>query len=77
MNNWEWVIMAVATVILFFPTIADLVTPVDLPRLGIRIVGLAIWALVFLMQKARIRRDPTLTLPVEEQKRLRTAARSA
>jgi TRAP-type uncharacterized transport system fused permease subunit len=73
MTVLEWVTMAVATVVLFFPTIVDVITPVDLPRFGIRLAGLAIWFAVFLIQKARVRRDPNLLLPVHEQRRLRRA----
>jgi type IV secretory pathway TrbD component len=33
--------------------------------------GIALWVLVYFMQKIRIRRDPTLTLPIEERRRLK------
>jgi hypothetical protein len=74
MNVGEWVIMAVATLILFFPKLIHWATPmIDLPSLAVDGVGIALWAVVFLMQKARIRRNPDLTLPVHEQKKLRQA----
>ncbi|MFO7652724.1 MAG: TRAP transporter fused permease subunit [Candidatus Krumholzibacteriia bacterium] len=74
MNVLEWVVMAFATVILFFPRVLDAVTPMDLDRVWIRVAGLVIWGLVYLMQRARIRRDPTLTLPRHERHRLRGQA---
>ena len=78
MNVLEWVIMAVATLILFFPEIIHWATPtVDLPTLAVDGLGIVLWAVVFLMQKARIRRKPSLTLPLHEQKALRKAARTA
>ncbi|MFN2369998.1 MAG: TRAP transporter permease [Candidatus Krumholzibacteriia bacterium] len=77
MNVLEWAIMAVATLILFFPKIIHWATPgTDLPVLGVDAVGIALWVGVFLMQKARIRRKPSLVLPLHEQKALRKAARA-
>jgi TRAP-type uncharacterized transport system fused permease subunit len=77
MNVLEWAIMAVATLILFFPKIIHWATPgVDLPVLGVDALGIALWVGVFLMQKARIRRNPTLVLPIHEQRALRKAARA-
>ncbi len=78
MNIVEWGIMAVATLILFFPKIIHWATPtIDLPSLAVDGVGIALWLVVFLIQKARIRKDPTLTLPIHERKALRKAARQA
>jgi TRAP transporter 4TM/12TM fusion protein len=75
MNMLEWGIMAVATLILFFPDLFQVVTPWDLPSIFIDVFGIALWITVFLIQKARIARKPSLTLPIEEQKALRKAAR--
>ncbi len=78
MNITEWIITAVATLILLFPNIIHWATPtVDLPSLAVDGLGIALWVLVFFMQKARIRRKPSLTLPIHEQKALRKAARQA
>jgi TRAP-type uncharacterized transport system fused permease subunit len=71
MNPLEWVIMAVATVVLFFPGIVHGLAHVDVPHLVVDGAGIALWILVFVMQKARIRKDPTLTLPIHERKALR------
>ncbi|MFH2054103.1 MAG: TRAP transporter fused permease subunit [bacterium] len=78
MSLLEWGIMAIATLILFFPGIIHAVTPtVDLPSLAVDGLGIILWGLVFLIQKGRIRRDPTLVLPIHERKALRKAARAA
>ena len=77
MNILEWVIMAVATLILFFPGIIHWATPtIDLPSLVVDGLGILLWGVVFLIQKARIRANPTLTLPIHEQKALRKARRA-
>jgi len=36
--------------------------------------GIGLWVLVFFMQKIRIRKNPTLTLPIHERKKLKHAA---
>ena len=33
--------------------------------------GIGLWVLVYFMQKIRIRRDPTLILPIEERQKLK------
>jgi TRAP transporter 4TM/12TM fusion protein len=77
MNIFEWVVMAIATIILFFPHIIHGVFhAVNLPDLAVDGLGIVLWAVVFFMQKARIRKDPTLTLPVHEQKALRKARKA-
>jgi TRAP-type uncharacterized transport system fused permease subunit len=72
MNPLEWGIMAVATVILFFPGLVHAVG-IDVPDLAVDGLGIVLWAVVFLLQKARIKRDPTLTLPMHEQRKLKKA----
>ncbi len=72
MSIIEWVIMAVATVILFFPDIVHTVG-ISLPSLVVDALGIGLWGTVFLLQKIRIRKDPTLTLPIHERKALQGA----
>lgn len=69
MNIPEWVIMAVATVILFFPHVVHKIG-IDVPSLVIDGVGLLLWGVVFFMQKMRISKDPNLTLPIHERQKL-------
>ena len=71
MNIMEWFIMAVATLILFFPGLAHGVLHLDVPSIVVDGAGILLWALVFLLQKARIRKNPSLTLPIHEQKALK------
>jgi len=70
----EWFIFAVATTLLFFPALLVSVTGLSEAKYFADFIGMALWGVVYLMQKARIKRDPTLTLPIEERRRLRRAA---
>ncbi len=72
MNIPEWVIMAVATIILFFPDIVHKVG-IDIPYLAVDAIGIVLWGVVFFMQKMRITKDPTLTLPIHERRKLQSA----
>jgi TRAP-type uncharacterized transport system fused permease subunit len=71
MTVWEWIIAAVSTLLLFFPHLINwVVFWVDLPTYLVDAVGIGLWLVVFFLQKRRIRKDPTLTLPIEERQRL-------
>jgi TRAP-type uncharacterized transport system fused permease subunit len=71
MTIWEWIIAAVSTLLLFFPHLINwVVFWVDLPTYLVDAMGIGLWLVVFFMQKRRIRKDPTLTLPIEERQRL-------
>ncbi|MBU8871978.1 MAG: TRAP transporter fused permease subunit [Gemmatimonadales bacterium] len=72
MNPLEWVIMAFATTILFFPGLVHWAFHVDIPGLLVDCIGILLWAAVYLMQKGRIRNNPNLTLSIHEQKKLLT-----
>ncbi len=72
MNLLEWVVMAVATIILFFPDVVHTVAHLDLPGFAVDALGIGLWAVVFLLQKARIRKNPALTLPRHERIKLQT-----
>lgn len=72
MNLWEWVVMAVATIILFFPDVVHAVTHLNLPNFAVDAMGIGLWGVVFLLQKARIRKNPALTLPRHERIKLQT-----
>jgi TRAP transporter 4TM/12TM fusion protein len=73
----EWIICAVATVLLFFPELPLWALGIDLPTLIVDAVGIGLWVVVYFMQKIRIRKDPTLTLPIDERKRLKAAKATA
>jgi TRAP transporter 4TM/12TM fusion protein len=70
----EWVVCALATLLLFFPHILLWATGWDVPTLLVDGLGIAFWAAVYFMQKIRIRRDPTLVLPIDERRQLNVAA---
>jgi type IV secretory pathway TrbD component len=62
----------VSTLLLFFPHLVNwMVFWIDLPTIAIDLFGIVLWVVVFFMQKRRIRKDPTLTLPIEERQRLK------
>jgi len=46
---------------------------VNVPDLAVDGLGIVLWGTVFLLQKARIRKDPTLTLPIHERQKLAAA----
>jgi type IV secretory pathway TrbD component len=70
-NIVEWVICAAATLILFFPHMILGITGIDVPTFLVDASGIGLWVLVYFMQKIRIRRDPTLILPIEERQKLK------
>jgi TRAP transporter 4TM/12TM fusion protein len=69
----EWIISAIATVLLFFPRILPWITGLEIPILLVDAVGIGLWVAVFFMQKMRIRKDPSLTLPIDERRRIKAA----
>jgi TRAP-type uncharacterized transport system fused permease subunit len=73
----EFVISAVATLILFFPHAVTWAIGTDLPTYLVDAVGIVLWVLVYYTQKIRIRRDPSLILPLDDRKRLKKAAAAA
>jgi TRAP transporter 4TM/12TM fusion protein len=73
-NIVEWIISAVATLILFFPHMILGLTGIDVPTILVDLTGIGLWVLVFFMQKIRIRKNPTLILPIDERKKLKRDA---
>ncbi len=73
----EWIICAVATIVLFFPHLVKWAIGVDAPTLIVDVIGIGLWVMVFFMQKIRIRKDPTLTLSIEERQKLKKANSAA
>jgi TRAP transporter 4TM/12TM fusion protein len=76
-NIIEWIISAVATLILFFPHLIKWIVGFEMPTFIVDGLGIALWVVVFFMQKVRIRRNPTLTLPIHERQALKKAKASA
>ncbi len=68
---YEWVVFAAATALLFFPDLLHSWTPV--PKLGADFIGIALVAAVYFSQKARIKKDPSLTLPIHERQQMQEA----
>ncbi len=73
MNPLEWIVMAVATVILFFPGIVHSTIHLNIPSIMVDGIGVLLCGVVFLLQRMRISKDPTLTLPKHERENLQAA----
>ena len=69
----EWVVAAVGTVLLLFPHILYDTLGLPLPALIVDLIAVGFFFLVYGMQKYRIRKDPTLALPLSQRMRLRKA----
>jgi len=73
----EWIIYAVATLLLFFPRVLIWAVGFEMPTIIVDLIGMGLWAVVFFMQKARIKKDPTLLHPIYQRqadKKARAAA---
>lgn len=66
-NVYEWIIGAAATVILLFPKVLQAVTAADLNRFLIDGLAIGLFAVVYLSQKFRVKKDPDLLLPLAER----------
>ncbi len=73
----EWIVCAVATIVLFFPHLVKWAIGIDVPTIIVDGIGIGLWIVVYFMQKLRIRKDPTLTLPIYERQRLKKADSAA
>ena len=73
-NIPEWLIGCLGTVLLLFPRLLPGLTGIEVPVRIVDIVAIGLFVLVYIMQKARIKLDPTLTLPLEERRRLKKQA---
>jgi TRAP transporter 4TM/12TM fusion protein len=73
----EWVISATATLLLFFPGLVQWISNIDVPIIIIDGIGIGLWVVVYFMQKIRIRKDSTLTLPIHERRQLKKAEAAA
>jgi TRAP transporter 4TM/12TM fusion protein len=70
-NIPEWIIAAFGTVILLFPRILPGITGLEIPIFAVDALAISCFIAVYVLQKIRIRKDPTLTLPLEERRRLK------
>ena len=75
MKIWEWAILAVGTILLFFPRLPGHLLGIEIHDAIEYTAGIALWVAVFLLQKIRVRRDPSLVLPLHERHKMaRTSA---
>lgn len=76
-NVVEWVISAVATLLLFFPHMVKWMIGMDMPTFIVDAIGIGLWVVVFFMQKVRIRNNPDLTLPIDQRMALKNKKAAA
>jgi TRAP transporter 4TM/12TM fusion protein len=69
----EWIVAAIGTVLLLFPHILYDTIGLALPPLIVDLIAIGFFVTVYGMQKYRIRKDPTLAMPLAERMRLRKA----
>lgn len=74
-NIAEWIIAASGTIILLFPRVIPGVTGLEIPVFAIDIIAICFFVLVHILQALRIKKDPTLTLPLEQRRELRAKRR--
>ncbi len=67
----EWIVLAFATALLFFPKLLSWVTFLDFPTFVADLLGIGLWLIVFALQKVRIRKNPNLILPLDERRALK------
>lgn len=72
-NVVEWVIAAVGTIVLLFPRVIPGITGLEIPILAIDALAISLFVLVYLLQTIRIRKDPTLVLPLAKRRQLNAA----
>lgn len=70
-NILEWTIAAVGTIILLFPRVVPGITGMEIPILAIDFTAICFFILVYVLQTLRIRKNPTLVLPLAERRRLK------
>ena len=72
-NIAEWIVAAIGTVLLLFPQIIYKGLALNIPPLAVDLIAIALFVLVYMSQKYRIRKNPDLTLPLHERMKLREA----
>ena len=66
-NVPEWILAAIGTVLLLFPHVLYDSMNVDLPPLAVDFIAIGIFVAVYFSQKYRIRKDPSLLLPLSQR----------
>ena len=67
-NILEWCIGAVGAILLLFPKIVFGLTNIDLPIILIDGVAIALFIIVYILQKIRIKHNPKLLLPLHQRR---------
>ena len=74
-NITEWVVGALATLLLLFPRVVHAVIDTDIPRIVVDFIAIGLFMAVILSQKYRMKKDPTLTMPRDERRAAQGAAK--
>ncbi len=70
-NIIEWVVAAIGTVLLLFPHVLYETLNVNIPALAVDFLAIGLFVAVYVSQKYRIRKNPSLLLPTHERKKIR------
>ena len=72
-NVLEWIVAAAGTVLLLFPHVLYDSIGLDIPALLVDFIAIGLFVTVYIAQKIRIKKDPTLILPLSERLALKEA----
>ncbi len=70
-NVLEWIIAALGTILLLFPHVLYDTLGLSIPALVVDLLAIGLFAAVYGAQKMRIRKDPSLLLPLQERRKLK------
>ena len=73
-NVLEWILAAAGTVILLFPRVLPSLTGWEIPILAVDFMAILLFVAVYLLQTFRIKKNPNLTLPLEQRRQLKAKA---
>ncbi len=68
---YEWIVAAFGTILLLFPHILYDIIGVNLHEFIVDFIAISLFVSVYIMQKIRIKKDPTLELPLAERIKLK------
>jgi len=69
-NILEWIVAAFGTILLLFPHILYDIIGVNLHEFLVDFIAISLFVMVYALQKYRIKKDPTLILPLAERRKL-------
>ena len=73
-NIPEWLVGVLGTILLLFPRLLPGLTGLEIPVRIVDVIAIGLFIAVYMMQKIRIKANPSLTLPLEERRKLKQEA---